>query len=110
MFRHEQPEIDLMWGIAAKRGFQCDWWAIGGRAHGWGDDVRRWIKHRGHRPSAPRVPSPIRANAVRAADLAHAMVVQCPLLPYAIVTPHGEWIDRVDESASPERQRKIDRR
>jgi hypothetical protein len=40
MFRYEQPE-EQMWGVDFARGFKFDWWALGGRADGWGRESER---------------------------------------------------------------------
>ena len=90
LFRYQEPGDDWTWGVDSERGFMFDWWALGGRWHGWGRDVRDLMTRQRVRPSPRPVPRFLAHNAVWSKDLGRVRLTS-PLLPVAVVTPHGDW-------------------
>src|SRR5256885_6924198 len=52
LYRHEQADDDLVWGVETMRGFMFDWWALGGRWNGWGRCVHFCARPRSSRRTA----------------------------------------------------------
>jgi hypothetical protein len=59
----EEPD-DMAWGVDETRGFRFDWWAIGGRWHGWGRKIRKVLKGRMWRLLLEPLSKPSQAHAV----------------------------------------------
>jgi hypothetical protein len=91
LFRYEQPDDELAWGVDVVRGFKFDWCSVGGRWQGWGRQLRRRMRARGIRPSRRSIPGILERNAVWSEDLVQFRVTSFALLPIAVITPHGEW-------------------
>ncbi len=68
LYRYEQPDEDG-WGVDFSRGFAFDWWELGGRADGWGREVRTLMARQRLRPSQRPIPRFLRRNAVWSEDL-----------------------------------------
>lgn len=88
MFRYQEPD-EGTWGVDPARGFEFDWWVLGGRANGWGREIRTRLTKQHLRPSRRPIPRFLRHNAVWSEDLARARLRSS--YPLAILTPHGEW-------------------
>lgn len=92
LFRYEQPGDDWAWGVEHGRGFQFDWWVIGGRFGGWGRDVRSLMARQRIRPTARPIPRFLARNAVWSEDLGRVRLNEA-LYPMALLTPYGDWFD-----------------
>jgi hypothetical protein len=92
LFRYEQPDEHLAWGVNSDAGFIYDWWSLGGRWTGWGRDIRRVIARRRRAPSARPLPRVLERNAVWTEDLVRVRMT-ASVLPLAILTPHGQWLE-----------------
>ena len=90
LFQYEQPETYGSWGIDHARGFQFDWWSLGGRYAGWGREVRSRIIRQHLAPTVRPIPRFLERNAAWSDDLARVRLV-ASILPNAILTPHGAW-------------------
>ena len=77
------------WGVDLARGFVFDWWALGGRANGWGREIRSLLTRQHLRPSRRSIPRFLRHNAVWSEDLARVRLASA--YSVAILTRHGEW-------------------
>jgi hypothetical protein len=91
LFRYQQPDDGPMWGVDMDRGFQYDWYAVGGRWANWGRQVRKLMKGRRLRPCRRSIPRAIERDAVWSEDLVQLRLTSWALLPIAVITPHGEW-------------------
>ena len=89
MFRYEQPQEEA-WGVDYRRGFQFDWWMVGGRWNGWGRYLRTLMRRQHLRPLPRPIPRCLERNAVWSEDLGRVRLTSS-LFPVAVVTPHGEW-------------------
>ena len=92
LFQHEQPEEDL-WGVDYSRGFQFDWAVVGGRWSGWGRRLRQVMIKQGLTPSRRPIPQFLQRNSVWSGDLSRVRIASFGEYPFAVITPHGEWVD-----------------
>src|ERR1051325_1739183 len=67
LLRYEQP-AEQAWGVDVAGGYKCDWWQVGGRWQGWGNDVRRHMRRQGLNPSRASMSRSLKRNAVWAGD------------------------------------------
>ena len=92
LFRYEQPQEELAWGVDDARGFRFDWCVIGGRWGGWGRDVRSLMARQHIRPTARPIPRFLERNAIWSEDLGRVRLT-ASLFPLALLTPYGDWLD-----------------
>ena len=92
LFRYEQPDEEWAWGVDDARGFRFDWCVIGGRWGGWGRGVRSLMARQRIRPIARPIPRFLERNAIWSEDLGRVRLT-ASLLPLALLTPYGDWLD-----------------
>ena len=80
----------MTWGVGP--GCQFDWWELGGRYSGWGRDVRALMVKQHLTPSTQPIPRFLKLNAIWSEDVARVRLITS-LIPVAVVTPHGDWIE-----------------
>lgn len=92
LFLFEQPQEEL-WGVDHSRGFQFDWCVLGGRWAGWGRRMRQMMIKQRRDLSRRPIPSFLVRNSVWSEDLARVRIASFREHPFAIITPHGDWVD-----------------
>jgi hypothetical protein len=96
LFRYEQPQEELAWGVDDARGFRFDWCVVGGRFSGWGREVRSLMARQRIRPTARPIPRFLESNAIWSEDLGRVRLTMS-LFPIALLTPYGDWLDAPGE-------------
>ena len=92
LFLYEQPQEEL-WGVDYSRGFQFDWCVLGGRWAGWGRRMRQMMIKQRLDPSRRPIPQFLERNSVWSEDLTRVRIASFREYPFAVITPHGEWVD-----------------
>ncbi len=84
LFRYEQPQEELVWGVDDAHGFRFDWCVIGGRWSGWGREVRSLMARQHIRPTARPIPRFLERNAIWSEDLGRVRLT-ASLFPLALL-------------------------
>ena len=92
LFLYEQPQEEL-WGVDYSRGFQFDWCVLGGRWAGWGRRMRQMMIKQRLDSSRRAIPQFLERNSVWSEDLTRVRIASFREYPFAVITPHGRWVD-----------------